>query len=160
LQAQGCPLTYTSLNAPSNRDVLGTVLLSVLAGQKRYARITALRADNVPRELVGTSGALSEDSVRRGFHAIAVNEGALWLQGHLDYCTAPLLDEPCIIDVDTTIKPLYGKQEGTVVGYNPKKPGYPGHIYHTYMLANLRLVLGVDVMAGNQHSFNHAALRL
>ncbi len=40
-----CPLVYTSPNAPSKRDVLGTVLLSVLAGQSRYAHITALRGD-------------------------------------------------------------------------------------------------------------------
>ena len=38
-----CPLVYTSPNAPSKRDVLGTVLLSVLAGQSRYAHITVLR---------------------------------------------------------------------------------------------------------------------
>ena len=42
-----CPLHYTSPNAPSKRDVLGTVLLSALAGQWRYAHITALRGDGV-----------------------------------------------------------------------------------------------------------------
>ena len=30
-----CPLHYTSNNASSKRDVLGTILLSVLAGHKR-----------------------------------------------------------------------------------------------------------------------------
>ena len=39
-----------------------------------------------------------------------------WLQTHLDYCVRPLLDEPWVLDVDTTIKPLYGRQEGAVVG--------------------------------------------
>ncbi|MDD2736360.1 MAG: hypothetical protein PHF56_20705 [Desulfuromonadaceae bacterium] len=33
-----CPLRYTSPNAPNVRDVLGTLVLSVLAGHKRYAR--------------------------------------------------------------------------------------------------------------------------
>ena len=33
-----CPLFYRSPNAPSKRDVLGTVLLSVLAGQSLYGR--------------------------------------------------------------------------------------------------------------------------
>jgi hypothetical protein len=32
-----CPMHFTSPNAPSKRDVLGTVLLSVLAGHRRYA---------------------------------------------------------------------------------------------------------------------------
>jgi hypothetical protein len=39
------PLHYTSPNGPSRRDVLGTALLSVLSGHRRYAHITALRAD-------------------------------------------------------------------------------------------------------------------
>ena len=36
----GCPLSLTSPNAPSKRDILGTVMLSVLAGHRRYAHIT------------------------------------------------------------------------------------------------------------------------
>ena len=34
-------------------------------------------------------------------------------------------------DVDTTIKPLYGEQEGAELGYNPHKPGRPSRCYHT-----------------------------
>ena len=43
----GCPLYLTSPNAPSKRDILGTVMLSVLAGHRRYAHITTLRCDPV-----------------------------------------------------------------------------------------------------------------
>src|SRR5208283_6042809 len=61
----GCPLHLTSPNAPAKRDVLGTVLLSVLAGHWRYAHITALRCDPVNPSLLGMRKAMSEDSVRR-----------------------------------------------------------------------------------------------
>lgn len=61
-----CPLHYRSPNAPSKRDVLGTVLLSVLAGHWRYAHITAPRGDGVNPGLLGMSRVASEDSVRRG----------------------------------------------------------------------------------------------
>ena len=45
-----CPLTYTSSNAPKKRDVLGTILLSVLAGHWRYAHIqTRPRTRRPPR---------------------------------------------------------------------------------------------------------------
>ena len=44
-----CPLNYTSPNAPGKKDVLGTWLLSMLAGHRRYAHITALRGDAVAR---------------------------------------------------------------------------------------------------------------
>jgi hypothetical protein len=56
--------------------------------------------------------------------------------------------------VDVTIKPLYGKQQGAVVGYNPHKPGRPSHAYHSYQVSGLRLMLGVDVLAGNESHAN------
>ena len=91
------------------------------------------------------------------FTAIEEEAGANWLRGHLDHCAEPLLSEPWILDVDTTVKPLYGDQEGAVVGYNPRKPGRPSHCYHTYSMAGTRLVLEVDVSAGDEHSSNHSA---
>src|SRR5690606_18800230 len=36
---EDCPLDSTSPNAPSKKDVLGTLLLSILAGHKRYAHV-------------------------------------------------------------------------------------------------------------------------
>ncbi len=45
------------------------------------------------------------------------------------------------------VKPLYGHQEGAEIGYNSQKPGRPSHIYHIYMIADLRLVLDVEVQA-------------
>jgi len=48
-----CPLRYQSPNAPKRRDVLGTTMLSMLAGHKRYAHIAALRCDAVLPELLG-----------------------------------------------------------------------------------------------------------
>jgi hypothetical protein len=66
-----------------------------------------------------------------------------------------LLEAPWILDVDVTVKPLYGKQQGAVVGYNPYKPGRPSHAYHSYQVSGLRLMLGVDVLAGNHSHANH-----
>jgi hypothetical protein len=152
-----CPLVFRSPNAPKKRDVLGTTRFSILAGHKRYAHITTLRCDGVLPELLNMTKIVSEDAVRRAFKSIGEDEGARWMQRHLDYCTAPLLSEPWILDMDTTVKPLYGHQDGAVQGYNPKKPGRPSHVCHTCMLAGLRLVLDVEVAAGNQHTSNHAA---
>ena len=152
-----CPLHYTSPNAPQKRDVLGTLLLSVLAGHWRYAHITTLRCDPVNPPLLGMAKVVSEDAVRRALDKIEERAGLEWLREHLDYCTRPLLSEPWILDVDTTVKPLYGHQEGAVVSYNPHKRGRPSHSYHSYMLANLRLVLAVEVQAGNEHTSKHSA---
>src|SRR5258707_716523 len=98
---------------------------------------------------------MSEDAVRRGLAKIDEAAGLRWLQTHLDYCVWPLLSEPWVLDIDSTIKPLYGRQEGAVVSYNPHKPGRPSHCYHTYLMANLRLALGVDVQPGDEHTPKH-----
>src|SRR5712672_924441 len=60
---EDCPLQYKSPNAPPKRDVLGTILLSVLAGHWRYAHMNAIRGDGVNPELLGMTKVASEDSV-------------------------------------------------------------------------------------------------
>ena len=153
-----CPLYLTSPNAPSKRDVLGTLLLSILSGHRRYAYVTTIRCDSVNPNLLGMKQIVSEDSLRRALLKIAeTDEGVSWLQTHLYKCYQPLLDVPWVLDVDTTIKVLYGKQEGAVVGYNPKKPGRPSHTYHTFSIANLRLILDVEVQAGNEMAASYTA---
>jgi hypothetical protein len=152
-----CPLAMTSPNAPTNRDVLGTLLLSVLAGHTRYAHITTIRCDYVNPGLLGINKIISEDSMRRALLKIEEVAGIAWMQQHLNKCYAPLLNVPWILDVDTTVKVLYGKQEGAVLGYNPTKPGRPSHTYHTYSIANLRLVLDVEVQPGNQMAASYSA---
>jgi len=152
-----CPLAYASPNAPKTRDLLGTAMLSMLAGHRRYAHISALRFDGVLPELLGMKKVVSEDSVRRGLKKIDAEAGAAWVRRHLLSCVEPILSEPWILDVDTTIKPIYGHQEGAEIGYNPKKPGRPSHCYHTYAMAGTRLILDVDVSPGDEHTSNYAA---
>src|SRR5580693_6505399 len=106
-----CPLHYTSGNASAKRDVLGTLVLSVLAGHWRYAHVSAIRSDGINPELLGMSGVVSEDSVRRGMKAMDEAASGEWMKKHLKASYAPLLQEPWILDVDTTVKPLYGHQQ-------------------------------------------------
>jgi len=153
---ESSPLMYTSGNAPSKAEVLGTWMLSILSGHRRYAHVTAIRCDGVNPGLLGMRKVISEDALRNALKRIDETTGKAWLDAHLCDSVTPLLDAPWILDVDTTVKPLYGKQEGAEVGYNPKKPGRPSHTYHAYLMSGLRLVLGVEVSAGNQHTAHHA----
>src|ERR1700678_2939962 len=97
------PLYYRSPNAPQKRDILGTVLLSILSGHWRYAHMATLRGDAVLPELLGMERIMSEDAVRRSMAAIEESAGIRWLQHHLEYCTQPTLGEPWVLDVDTTV---------------------------------------------------------
>jgi hypothetical protein len=153
---ESCPLSYTSPNAPSKADVLGTWMLSVLSGHKRYSHVTAMRCDGVNPGLLGMGKVISEDALRNALKRIPEVDGTLWLDGHLCDSVAPLLEAPWILDTDTTVKPLYGHQEGALISYNPRKPGRPSHNYHTYLMAGLRQVLGVEVRPGNEHAAKHS----
>ncbi|MCH2119369.1 MAG: hypothetical protein MK161_16935 [Pirellulales bacterium] len=67
----------------------------------------------------------SEDSIRGALGKLAANQGPTqrWLEGCFDRLGAGCLEEHWVLDIDVTVKPLYGKQQGVVVGYNPAKPG-------------------------------------
>ena len=174
-----CPLPL-KLKGPHSSgvsNILGTLFLSSLSGQRRYAHITAIRNDEVNPPLLGMTKIISEDTARRAFQFIDEEnppESALWKknyqqweqlcrewqQKHLKICYEPILCEPWILDIDTTVKPLYGYQEGAEVGYNPQKPGRPSHVIHTYMIAQIRLVIDSEVMSGKQTAAMYSLPRL
>ena len=71
------------------------------------------------------------------------------------------LERPWVLDMDATVKPLYGRQEGAEIGYNPHKPGRPSHVLHTFWVGNLRLGSSdAQLSPGKQHSSGHAKAAL
>jgi hypothetical protein len=152
----GCSLSYTSPNASSKRDVLGTLMLGILSGSKRYAHIAGIRGDAVAAQALGMAGVVSEDSVRRALKAMELAASETWMRQSLMDSVRDSLNRPWVLDLDATIKPLYGHQEGAEVGYNPHKPGRPSHVLHTFWIGNLRLVLDAVLTSGKQHTSGHA----
>ncbi len=171
---KSCPLSYTSPNAPGLVDVLGTWMLSILDGHCRYAHVGALRGDGVAPSILGMRKIIGDDSLRRALSSIApaandkhtseqrtaqqaqLARAGQWMQESLKHSIAQATATPWILDCDTTIKVLYGKQAGAMVSYNPHKPGRPSHAIHTYWVGNLRLVLDAQLEPGNRHSPVHS----
>ena len=151
-----CPLAYRSGNAPDKRDVLGTLMLGLLAGHRRYAHITALRGDAVAAQTLGMNKIISEDALRRALGRIDETASTAWMRPMLMHSVRPALDKPWVLDMDATIKPVYGRQEGAELGYNPAKSGRPSHVLHTFWVSNLRMVLDVQVNSGKQNPSAYA----
>lgn len=176
--AKSCPLAYTSANAPSVQDVLGTWFLSILDGQNRYAHITGLRADAVAPQLLGMKRIMSDESLRRALKHLApclddaktdeeriereaqLARSTAWMDNALSESVRDALDTDWILDCDATVKLLYGHQAGAVIGYNPSKPGRPSHSIHTYWIANVRLVLDAEVQEGTATAAKYSLPRL
>lgn len=168
-----CPLHYTSPNAPKVRDVLGTWMLAILDGHRRYAHTASLRGDACAPQVLGMHKIVGDESLRRALAQIApapntrhnqgeqeaqeaqVNAAQTWMNDALIESVQHVLATPWILDLDTTIKTLFGHQSGAEVSYNPHKPGRPSHAIHTYWIAHLRLVLKVCVQGGKAHSSAH-----
>jgi len=172
-----CPMAYTSPNAPDTKDVLGTWLLSILDGQWRYAHITGLRGDSVAPGILGMNKIVSDESLRRGLKHLApaldrgpeaerpareaqLAQTSIWMDQALMESVREALGTGWILDIDTTIKLLYGHQDGAEISYNPIKPGRPTHVIHTYWIANVRLVLDAEVQNGKAHAARHGLPRL
>jgi hypothetical protein len=128
----------------------------VLSGQRGYAHITAIRNDMLLPQWLGMEKLRSEDSVRRAFEKQDEAALTLWMDQQMSATYDALLDTVWVLDVDATVKTLYGKQEEAKVGYNPFKPGRPSHVYHAMVLTKAQLVLNVDVHAGNQTASAYA----
>ena len=152
---EGCPLRYHGNRGSGACNVVGTAALSILCGHWRYAHINAVRGDALNPPLLGMTHVVSEDVVRRAMQRIEERAGLAWLSGELRACVQPVLSQPWILDIDVTVKPLYGHQQGAQIGHNPQKPGRPSHAYHSYFMANTRLCLGVEVQGGKEHAARH-----
>lgn len=85
---------------------------------------------------------------------------AAWMDGALKDSIREALCTPWILDCDTTVKVLYGHQDGAEIGYNPTKPGRPSHTIHTYWIANVRLVLDAEVREGTATAAKYSLPRL
>jgi hypothetical protein len=152
---EACPLSYASPNGSDKRDVLGTLMLGLLAGGKRYAHIARVHGDAVAAQALGLSGLVSEDSVRRALKALDETAAEQWMRQALMDSVRDALSRPWVLDLDATIKPLYGRQQGAEIGYNPHKPGRPSHVLHSFIVGNLRLVLDAVLAPGKQHTSRH-----
>ena len=108
------------------RNLLCTLLLPIVTSSRRYAHVNALRHDGINPALLGMGKVCCDDSVRRALKSLDQEKAEVWLKQHLTVPLHPVIQqEDWILDVDTTIKSIYGKKEGAEVGYNPHKRGRP-----------------------------------
>ena len=130
---ESCPLEYTSPNAPKVCDVLGTWLLSILDGQRRYAHVSALRGDAVATQILGMRRIISDEGLRRALkhlapsvgkncaqdervkHQTQLDKSTAWMDAALIESTHEALSTDWILDSDATIKLLYGHQDGAEI---------------------------------------------
>ena len=152
-----CPIRLTGNNAPEVRDLIATVMVSMINGATRFRHFDRLRGDTATAELFGVGRFMSCDSVRRNFASIPAEEAMPWVWRENLRLLQDVVAEDYVLDLDPTAKPVCGRQEGPEpAGYSPQKPGRPSHCCHTLRIAKLRMALAVVVHPGDETSGAHA----
>jgi len=116
-------------NRYSISESLEALLYPLILGLGRIETTEPLRYNGVFHYLAGLPGYPDATTLRRFLQRLARagREGLLKLH---DGWRAALLRQPsrAMFDLDSTVLTVYGRQEKSAVGYNPKKRGRPSYL--------------------------------
>lgn len=125
-------------------------------GAERFEHFTRYRRDRLLGELLGMERYASPDTMRRLF--LSFNYSRLtevserMMRFSLGRMRPILMGHT--LDLDSTVFCRYGEQEGSLKGYNPRKPGRPSHHPLLGFLAEGRRLLWATLRSGNSGSAN------
>ncbi len=123
------PFRPTSPNAIDPVETFTAFLLAVVAGARRFAHTSLLRADVALHALLGITRFPTDDTIRNLFKRFGQGQCQRffsglwsWQLGRLPECSAGYS-----LDLDSTVFERYGRQQGALRGPNRRKHGRPSH---------------------------------
>ena len=148
---QCLPFHLTSPNALDPAQTFTAFLLAVLAGARRFAHASLLRADTALHQVLGLPRFPSDDTLRNLFKRFGQGECQrffsglwAWQLARLPECAAGYS-----LDLDSTVFERYGQQQGALRGPNPRKHGRPSHHPLLAVLAEAHFLLHGWLRSGN-----------
>ena len=149
-------VTKHSNHQISSVDVMLSWFYGLALGAERFEHFTRYRRDRLLGELLGIERFGSPDTLRRLFLRFGYREVTEVSERLMRFSLARM--RPILLghtlDMDSTILCRYGEQEGSLKGYNPKKPGRPSHPPLVAFLAEGRRLLWAVLRSGNSGSAN------
>lgn len=149
--SRSMPVQLRSPNAIDPAQTLTGFLISVLAGARRFAHSSLLRADRALHALLGMKRFPTDGTMRNLFKRFS--------QGMVVRMYEPLwawqlerLEKRAggySLDLDSTVLERYGEQEGVKRGYNPHKPGRGSHHPLLAVLGEVHFILHGWLRSGN-----------
>jgi hypothetical protein len=148
---QHLPFRLTSPNALDPAQTFTAFLLAVLAGARRFAHASLLRADTALHQILGLPRFPSDDTLRNLFKRFGQGQCQrffsglwAWQLARLPECAAGYS-----LDLDSTVFERYGRQQGALRGPNPRKHGRPSHHPLLAVLAEEHFLLHGWLRSGN-----------
>src|ERR1700747_224999 len=152
--ASALPDGRTSPNQIPVVDMVLAFFAGVLTGSRRFAHVERLRSDEGVRAILGMRRMPSAMTLTRYFGGL-VRSQVEHLSAVLGQFVLVELRRPALgatLDLDSTVFERYGRQEGSLKGYNPRKHGRPSHHPLLAILAEAELVLHAWLRSGNTAS--------
>jgi len=141
----------------SNVQILLSILLSSLAGTNRLKRISNFTSDSLVMLLLNLKKALNKDVISTRLKAFG-RKGANTIDEYIGSKSKQFIEasnlESITLDCDSTVKRVYGNQEGASKGYNSSKPG--GKSYHPLLcfLSEMKIVIKTRFRTGSAYTSN------
>lgn len=145
------PVCLTSNNAIPAGETYTAFLIAVVAGARRFAHSSMLRADRALHALLGMERFPTDGTIRNLFKRftqglVVKMYEPLWAW-QLE--RLPKREGGYSLDLDSTVFERYGQQEGARKGYNPKKHGRASHHPLLAVLSEAHFVLHGWLRSGN-----------
>lgn len=148
-----CGLPYPRSNRGYNPlDVIESFWVCVWIGGLRFAHTAIVRFDSAIKEIFKWKRVPSVSTYTRFFRKF--NQAKVDnVFGHMNRWFFEKIPQRTItLDLDSSVVTRYGKQEGSLIGYNSKKPGRPSHHPIMAFVADIRMIANSWLRSGNTGS--------
>lgn len=141
----------------SNTQVFLSILLSSFASINRLKRISNFTNDSLVMFLLNLKKGLNKDVISARLKSLG-QKGANKLDSYIGQKTNEFIKtknlKSITLDCDSTVKTVYGNQQGAAKGYNPNKPG--ANSYHPLLcfLSELKIVIKSRFRTGSAYTSN------
>lgn len=145
------PFRYTSPNGINPVHIFSSFIISVIAGARRFAHTTILRADRALQAMAGITRYPTDDTIRNFFKRFGMSQIQAFFEPLFRWQIErlPKREEGYSLDLDSTVFERYGQQEGAKKGHNPKKHGRTSHHPILGILAEAYFVVHGWLRSGN-----------
>lgn len=134
-------------------EVLLALLYPLILGMERLEVTEPLKHNGVFQYLTGLPGYPDPTTLRRFLQrfAQAGRAGFLRLHDRLRWAMLSAVGSQLILDLDSTVLTVYGRQAKAAVGYNPRKHGRPSYLAFLCFEGQTRDCLEGELHPGNIH---------
>ncbi len=138
-------------------QILLSVVLASFAGINRLKRMAAFTHDALVKVLLDLETGLNKDVISTRLKELG-QAGAILLQEHLFKLTTRWLTNSKLtsitLDADSTVKTVYGNQQGAEKGYNHEKPGAKSYHPLLAFVSQMKLVVNSWFRCGSAYTSN------